>query len=244
MSQVGSNGRSNGPKGRLLLTLCTPNLEKAGEYACSVIRFPDSYEDTIAAARRIFGLHIAVFRANRSRLPAQSVPVLVLKCAITRGDGTTSWCDFQRDEWKDIIRPNEDEIGVFLDGYTNLPYKPGTSTRTVDVANRQIAQKPQKPVESRSKLIQLTYKNQTKTLFAPPSFDGLLNSANSLFGLGYMTTSHFTISSTFNDPTTGRPAEVYMEAGAYPNFIANQQGPITLKLATQFDRKNDFYDYD
>ncbi|KAF8959282.1 hypothetical protein BDZ97DRAFT_1838205 [Flammula alnicola] len=157
------------------------NSQTHTRYSNSIITLKLSPEPDITICHlEVFGHHIAVYGANCSHLSGQSVPVLVLKCAITRGDGTTSWCNF-RDEWNNIIRPNEDEIGVFLEGYTNLPYKPGTSTRTVDVANRQVAQKPQKPVETQSKLINLKYQNQMKTVFAPSSFDVMKLNALALF---------------------------------------------------------------
>ncbi|KAF8959283.1 hypothetical protein BDZ97DRAFT_1838224 [Flammula alnicola] len=178
----------------------------------------------------------------------QSDEVIVLKCAITGADGIGSWCDFESDEWNDVIRPNEDEIGVFLEGYTNLPYRPGTSARQVNVASTQgtetsRAHKTHKPVDKQNHLMYLKYGNETKTVFAPSSLDALRTSAQSLFpNLDEQAHDKILISSTWNDPTTGKPVEVYMDTAAYRNLIANQKGPITLKVeqnVTSRDRHDD-----
>ena len=63
-----------------------------------------------------------------SYMANQNSRTLVLKCAIKKANGTGAWCDFSQADWIDVIRPNEDEIGVFLQGSQDLPYEPGAQT--------------------------------------------------------------------------------------------------------------------
>lgn len=60
-----------------------------------------------------------------SYIANQGSRALVLKCAIKKANGMGAWCDFSQGDWKDVIRPNEDEIGVFIQGSQDLPYEPG-----------------------------------------------------------------------------------------------------------------------
>lgn len=43
-------------------------------------------------------------------------------------NGKAAWCDFKQEDWKDLIHPDENEVGVFLRGSYNLPYEPRVPT--------------------------------------------------------------------------------------------------------------------
>jgi hypothetical protein len=60
---------------------------------------------------------------------------IVLKCAIKRADGTRAWGILHPTDWRSVISPDGDEVGVFLDQDSlDLPYEP-TNMESNNAAN-------------------------------------------------------------------------------------------------------------
>jgi hypothetical protein len=50
---------------------------------------------------------------------------IVLKCAMKRANGTEAWGILRPADWRSVIRPDGDEVGVFLcQDSLDLPYEP------------------------------------------------------------------------------------------------------------------------
>jgi hypothetical protein len=54
---------------------------------------------------------------------------IVLKCAMKRANGTEAWGILRPADWRSVIRPDGDEVGVFLrQDSLDLPYEPSQKT--------------------------------------------------------------------------------------------------------------------
>ncbi len=60
----------------------------------------------------------------------------MLKCAIKKANGMGAWCTFSPADWTIVVHPNEDEIGVFLQGSQDLPYEPRAQTSLSTSSNK------------------------------------------------------------------------------------------------------------
>jgi len=100
--------------GRLVLTLCKSDAR--GSYYHTMIPLPKSYEAAVNEARQVFQPYIGhQFRASD----------IVLKCAIKRANGAGAWGILRPTDWSSVIRPDGDEVGVFLrQDSLDLPYEP------------------------------------------------------------------------------------------------------------------------
>ncbi|KAF8964757.1 hypothetical protein BDZ97DRAFT_862870 [Flammula alnicola] len=212
MSQSWTEGS---PRGRLLLTFCTPNLEKKGTYPRTVIPCPNSYQDTLEASRQVFAKQIKLAVASTSGAVPDADPDLTLKCAITRPNGMTSWCEFQVIDWKEVIRPDGDEIGVFIQGSSDLPYEPETTGSKEEEIEK-------------SKFLHLVCGGSAKTILAPATLQDLKLLCDSLFDLGYKTSIE--ISTHVRHPRTGKIILVELHEASYSKFIAIQKDPILLNV--------------
>jgi len=100
--------------GRLMLTLCKSDAR--GSYHHAMIPLPKSYEAAVSEASQVFESYMDYeFRASD----------IVLKCAMKRANGTEAWGILRPADWRSLIRPDGDEVGVFLrQDSLDLPYEP------------------------------------------------------------------------------------------------------------------------
>jgi len=124
--------------GRLVLTLCKSDAR--GSYYHAIIPLPESYEAAVNEARGVFNSYIdRQFQASN----------IVLKCAFKRADGTGAWGILRPTDWRKVIRPDGDEVGVFLGRDLDLPYKPRAIVES-DMAGsdnqRSKVQQPQRDI--------------------------------------------------------------------------------------------------
>ena len=62
---------------------------------------------------------------------------IVLKCAIKRANGTEAWGFSLPIHWRSVIRPDGDEVGVFLrQDSLDLPYEPNNNMESNKVRNQ------------------------------------------------------------------------------------------------------------
>jgi hypothetical protein len=55
---------------------------------------------------------------------------IVLKCAMKRAYGTGAWGILDPADWRSVIRPDGDEVGVFLrQDSLDLPYEPNMESQ-------------------------------------------------------------------------------------------------------------------
>lgn len=61
---------------------------------------------------------------------------IVLKCAIKRANGTGAWAILRPNDWSSVIRPDGDEVGVFIrQDSLDLPYESKAKTGAIDIKN-------------------------------------------------------------------------------------------------------------
>ncbi|KAF8799909.1 hypothetical protein BYT27DRAFT_7245935 [Phlegmacium glaucopus] len=103
---------------RLVLTLCKSDAR--GSYHHAMIPLPKSYEAAVNEARVVFKPYIGwQFQASE----------IVLKYAIKRANGTGAWGILRPTDWRSVIRPDGDEVGVFISQDSlDLPYEPMESS--------------------------------------------------------------------------------------------------------------------
>lgn len=175
-----------------------------------------------------FGRHMANARGS---------DFVVLKCAIKMADGTAAWCDFDQGDWTDVIRPNEDEIGVFLQGSPNLPYKP--SAGPGNSASSFAARRASSQISPSTKLVRITCQQEEKAVYAPQSLNALRVAAKSMFpvlgGLNFITPDKIAFKATIQVP--GSPNTfVYLEDATYPTWLERQGEEIALILETAWTK--------
>jgi len=130
--------------GRLVLTLCKSDAR--GSYHHATIPLSKSYEGAVNEACQVFEPYIDYDFEDRD---------IVLKRAIKRANGTGAWGILRPADWRSVIRPDGDEVGVFLlQDSLDLPYEPRQS------------------LETRSKIMYLTlktgYGNEANTMIKGP----------------------------------------------------------------------------
>jgi len=248
-AQDGSDsvGCASGTKGRLILTMCTLALEESGAYARMLVPFPDSYEDAIRLATPLF---------SRSMGSIDDSQFLVLKCATKVANGTVAWCTFNPADWKDVIRPNEDEVGVFLQNFSDLPYYPvaqsgpavpqgdrhGRTTPSSQVIT-ETSEYPEKKIgftpSPRLKQISITAPfgyvwTRTRTIHAPESLMALKEAARLIFPF-LASYPDNTVSFSSNERTSdGSNVQLYLVEETYPTWLRSKGDLIKVDMKLPF----------
>jgi len=121
--------------GRLVLTLCKSDARES--YYHAIVSLPESYEAAVNEARQVFQPYID------RQIQASNI---VLKCALKRANGTGAWGILRPTDWMKVIRPDGDEVGVFLrQDSLDLPYEPRATVESDKAGSDDQGSKVQQP---------------------------------------------------------------------------------------------------
>jgi len=230
---------SGEPKlGRLLvLTLC--KSDSSGSYHHTTIPLPMSYEAAVDEAQQVFLPYIG----------RQQASDIVLKCAIKRANGTWAWGILRPTDWRSVIvRPDGDEVGVFLrQDSLDLPYEPNTESNILVAGNqtRRISTRTER------KIMHLTLRTNYSVIYgteestiikAPETYQACQAAAYSIFkgSLGNQTQDDVILligkvlkptvdrSGPFNTVTTSNASWSVVTPEAYSLLLSRSDDRIDL----------------
>jgi hypothetical protein len=86
-----------------------------------------------------------VFQPYIGKLGFQASDI-VLKCAIKRANGTGAWAILRPNDWRSVIRPDGDEVGVFIrQDSLDLPYESKANTGASTSIKEKLVSDPLTP---------------------------------------------------------------------------------------------------